>query len=131
MALEQPKSMDELVYFTRRKIGEGKVKVWVFCKECPKCGKLMKKPRDPKTGKPKIRADTYVCVGCGYEEPKTEVEHSLTANISYTCPECNYEGEIAIPFKRKSYKGTKALVFECEKCKTKIPITKKMKELKK
>ncbi len=131
MPLKQPESMDELVYFTNRTIGEGKAKVWVFCKECEKCGKQMRKPIDPKTGKFKTRADSYVCIGCGNTEPKAEVEPTLTACASYVCPECKHEGEGQVPFKRKTYKGVKAIILECSNCGAKIPITKKMKDLKK
>ena len=131
MALKQPESMEELVYFTKRNIGEGFVKAWVFREKCPKCGKgLMGKPKD-KTGKVKVRATYYECPECKYTIPKKEYEESLTVNISYICPNCKYEGETQIPFKRKKIKGVDALVFHCEKCKEKILITKKMKELKK
>ena len=56
MSLREPKSMDECIYFTNRTIGKGMIKAWVFRESCTKCGKeLMGKPRDKKTGKPKIR----------------------------------------------------------------------------
>ena len=131
MALKQPKSMDELVYFTKRNIDDGYVKAWVFREVCPKCGKaLMGKPKD-KNGKVKVRAAIYECPECGYTVPKKEYEESLKVNISYTCPKCKFEGETQIPFKRKKVKGVDALVFYCEKCNEKILIKKKMKELKK
>lgn len=131
MALKQPESMEELVYFTRRAIGDGKAMVWVFSMDCPKCDGQMRKPYDEKTGKYKIRAPDYECIKCKYEMPKAEVEADLTAFASYTCPECKHVGETEFPFKRKSFQGVKALVFECEACGAKIPITKKMKEVKK
>ena len=132
MALKQPESMEELVYFTNRTIGDGKAKVWVFCMDCPKCEKgQMRKPFDEKTGKFKTRADIYVCTDCGNEMSKQDVESDLTANAHYICPECKHEGEAQFPFKRKNYKGVKALVFDCESCNAKIPVTKKMKDLKK
>jgi predicted RNA-binding Zn-ribbon protein involved in translation (DUF1610 family) len=129
--LIEPKSMEECVYFTNRSIdSKGKVKCWVYREKCPKCKKgLMGKPRDSK-GKIKIRADEYVCPECGLKIEKQEYEDSLTASIKYTCPNCQHEGEIAIPFKRKKTQGVDALKFECQKCKTLIFITKKMKELK-
>ena len=127
MTLKQPESMEELVYFTKRSIGEGYAKTWVFKEKCPKCKKaFMGKPRG-KDGKVKIRATEYVCPECEYTVPKKEYEESLTANISYTCPSCKFEGEIQIPFKRKKVKGVDSLVFNCEKCNEKILITKKMK----
>ena len=129
MALKQPESMDECVYFTRRAVGKGFVMCWVFREKCPKCGKAeMGKPRDPKTGGVKIRAKEYVCPECNHTVEKVEYEDTLTANVAYTCPHCGHKGETQIPFKRKSFEGVKALVFQCDKCKGKIPITKKMKE---
>lgn len=86
----------------------------------------MGKPTDAK-GKVKIRAKEYVCPACNYTLEKTVYEDGLTANIAYTCPSCKHNGETQIPFKRKSFEGVKALVFLCDKCKTKIPITKKLK----
>ena len=120
--------MDEIVYFTRRAVDKGKIVCWVFKALCTKCKKgLMAKPRDPKTGKPKIRAKEYVCPACNYTVEKEAYEDTLMANVEYTCPSCEYVGEIVTSFKRKSYQGVKAIVFECQKCKVKIPITKKMK----
>lgn len=138
MALKQPTSMDECIYFTNRSIGTGKAKAWVFKAKCPKCGKsLMAKPRDPKTGKPKIRSKEYVCPSCNHTEQKKEHEEKLTANIQYTCPKCSNKSEIQIPYKRKKIQllnietGKKspvdALQFSCSKCEEKINITKKMK----
>ncbi|MFH1770789.1 MAG: hypothetical protein ABH828_04495 [archaeon] len=132
MSLTMPNSMDECVYFTRRVMDNGKIVAWVFKEDCPECGKAkMGKPLDEKTGKPKIRATEYVCPECGYSVPKQQYEDTLTCNIQYTCPVCKFEGEIQVPYKRKSFQGVKAIVFECEKCKEKIPITKKMAEPKK
>ena len=138
MTLKEPTSMDELVYFTNRNVGEGNVIAWVYRKECPKCGKaLMGKPKDEKTGKPKIRANEYVCPECNYTVDKEEYEDTLSCEIKYTCPKCKYKGEIEVPFKRKKMKifdpekqkkiAVDAIIFECQKCKEKIVITKKMK----
>ena len=130
MALKQLKSMEECIYFTKRAIGTGRGKAWVVKEMCTKCGKgLMGKPVDQKTGEVKIRAKEYACPECGYKLEKKEYEESLTANIEYKCPECGYEGQTQIPFKRKKIKGTDALMFQCEKCKAKIAITKKMKAI--
>ncbi|NQU99013.1 hypothetical protein HQ533_06135 [Candidatus Woesearchaeota archaeon] len=131
MALKFPESMDECVYFTRRTIDNGKAMAWVFKEECPKCHKaLMGKPKDEKTGKAKIRAKEYVCPACNHTVEKIEYEETLTCNIQYTCPECMKPGEIQVPFIRKSIKGAKAVIFNCEKCDAKIAVTKKMKKLK-
>ena len=87
MALRQPKSMDECVYFTRRDVGKkGKMTAWVFREKCIKCKKeLMGKPRDEKTGKPKIRAKEYECPACHYSVEKEEYEDSLQCCVEYTC----------------------------------------------
>ena len=127
--LKEPESMDELVYFTQRNIGKGNAKAWVYKGTCPKCKKgTMGKPIDEKTKKPKIRAKEYVCPGCGYTAEKKAYEESLECEIQYTCPECGNSGEIKVPFKRKKFQGMDAVIFQCDKCKAKIPITKKMKE---
>ena len=128
MALKELQSMDECVYFTSRAVDKGYVKCWAFKEDCPKCKNAkMGKPKDEKTGGVKIRAKEYICPSCKYTVEKGEYEDTLTANVSYTCPHCKAKGETTIPFKRKSFEGVKALVFLCDKCKGKIPITKKMK----
>lgn len=129
-----PDSMDDLVYFTKRILGdkdEGKISVWVYRQKCPKCKKsLMGKPKDPKTGRAQIRAKEYQCPDCKYTVGKEEYEDTLEAEAAYTCPKCGNKGEGAVPFKRKKIQGVDALKFECSKCKTPIIVTKKMKALK-
>jgi predicted RNA-binding Zn-ribbon protein involved in translation (DUF1610 family) len=126
--MRQPENMDELVYFTNRTIGTSAVRVWVFRKDCPKCGKaLMGKPTHP-DGRIKVRAGEYVCPECGFAVPKQEYEDSLTACVDYTCPSCGNEGEAEIPFKRKSINGVPTLRVDCSKCGTHIDVTKKMKK---
>ncbi len=67
MALKYPDSMDDCAYFTRRLVGDRKIVTWVFKETCPQCKKgIMGKPKDPKTGKPKIRANEYTCPECGH-----------------------------------------------------------------
>ena len=130
MAITEPESMDECIYFTRRTEGDkGHIMAWAHKKKCPKCGALMGKPVEK--GKVKIRAKEYVCGECGYTEDKKEHEESLTVCVKYTCPHCENKGEAEIPFKRKSFQGVQAFVFQCEKCNEKIGITKKMKDPKK
>ena len=132
MEIREPEDMSELVYFSRRTTPEGRVRAWAFREECPKCKKaLMSKPLDEKTGRPKIRAKEYACSECGYTVGDKEYEDTLELCVDYTCGACNHEGKTKTPFKRKTYMGVKAFVFECDKCKIKIPITKKMKEPKK
>ena len=136
--VKEPTSMEELVYLTNRKIGDGNVMAWVYKKDCPKCGKaLMGKPKDEKTGKAKIRAKEYTCPECNYTVDKEEYEKTLTLEVKYTCPKCKHQGEIEVPFKRKKTKifdeekqkkvSVDAVVFECENCGEKIAVTKKMK----
>jgi|TARA_Y100000310_G_scaffold159627_1_gene159252 predicted RNA-binding Zn-ribbon protein involved in translation (DUF1610 family) len=136
--MKEPESMEECVYFTRRDNEKGKIKVWVFREKCPNCNdELMGKPKDPKTGKPKTRADYYECPGCKHTIPKEEYEETLTANIKYTCPHCSNEDAIEVPFKRKKIrilneetqkkKSVEALRFQCQKCGKDIDVIKKMK----
>ena len=132
MAVKEPESMDELIYFTQRSIGSGDAKAWVYKGLCPECGKgLMGKPVDEKTGKVKIRAKEYVCPECKHTVEKKEHEETLFCEIKYTCPECGNEDETVVPYKRKTFQGVKAVVFQCGKCNVKIPISKKMKDIKK
>lgn len=129
MAKELPDSMDELVYFSRRKFTpeKGKATAWVRRKQCPSCEKgLMSKPIDEKTGKFKVRAKEYVCPECGHAEEKGEHEKTLTAEITYTCPFCGHEDEAQASFARKSFYGKKAIVFNCAECKEKLGVTKKL-----
>lgn len=135
--MQLPESMEDLVYWTSRKIGEGNVKAWVYREKCPECGNaLVGKPRNDK-GKVKIRAKHYECPECSFRMDKEEYEETLTANILYKCPKCNAEGEAQVPYIRKKVaildpksqkkKSVSALVFHCKSCDEKIPITKKMK----
>ncbi|HLD05681.1 MAG TPA: hypothetical protein VJG90_08230, partial [Candidatus Nanoarchaeia archaeon] len=125
-----PESMAECLYFTRRAVGNSKTVAWVLKEPCPKCKKgMMGKPIEK--GKVKIRATEYVCPDCGYSEEKGVYEAKLTCNVQYTCAKCVHSGETTAPFKRKSFQGVKAIVFECQSCHEQIPITKKMKEIKK
>ena len=138
MPLKEPESMDECIYFTLRDLpNKGHVKAWVLKERCSKCNKgLIGKPRDPKTGKIKIRATEYQCPECSHKEDKNVYDETLTASIKYKCPYCNHEDETKIPFKRKKLqvldeKGKKTTVetlrFNCNKCQKPIDITKKMK----
>lgn len=128
MPLKMPSSMDECIYFTRRDVDKGEVTAWVYRKDCPKCKVKMGKPIK-KNGKADKKAPYYSCPKCGYQENNQEHEESLKLEIIYTCPYCGNKGEATIDYKRKSLKGVQAYVFECEKCKKNIPITKKMKEI--
>jgi len=129
--MKEPESMDELVYFTNRTLGDsGHIRAWAHKATCPECGKgLMGKPKEK--GKVKIRATEYVCEKCGHTESKPEHEDKLTMEVIYTCPFCGNQGEATTPYKRKSFEGVQAYIFSCGKCAKKIGITKKMKEGKK
>lgn len=126
----EPESMDQLVYFTQRNLGgKGNARAWVYRGDCPKCGKgKMGKPVDSKTGKIKVRSKEYVCPECNYTVEKKSYEETLECEIKYTCPECGKDGEAAVPYKRKTWNGMKAVVFNCSNCKAKLGITKKLKE---
>ncbi len=130
MKYDLPENMDELVYFTRRNLDpSGKAFCWVPKNPCSKCKKgLMAKPKDPKTGKPKIRALEYHCNSCDNVEEKKAYEETLVAYVNYTCPHCGKEGGAKGPYKRKSVKGVQTLQFKCEHCGGNIDVTKKMKK---
>src|SRR3989344_4090690 len=139
MALQEPKSMDECVYFTNRIIGDkGKIRCWVLREKCSKCRKcLMGKPKNPKTGRAQIRAKEYKCLECGYTVAEQAYEDSLTASIQYICQYCANKGELQVPFKRKKVKVLdeenmkgkliESLRFQCQKCNKNLDVTKKMK----
>jgi len=131
MALKFPESVDECIYFTNRAFeNNGTALAWVYRKQCPKCNKAtMGKPVEK--GKVKIRAEVYVCPGCGFTEQKQEHEESLMVEVQYKCPKCGNDGEATTPYKRKSFNGVPAYVFQCSKCNEKIALTKKMKAGKK
>ena len=138
MALKEPTSMEECIYFTNRTIGEnGKIKAWVYKQNCPKCNKaLMGKPRDSK-GKIKIRSTEYVCPNCNYTVEKEEYEDTLTFESKYVCLYCEFSGEVQVPFRRKKVKifdeetqkqvTAESVRFQCGKCGKNIDVTKKMK----
>ena len=137
MALTPPASMDDCVYFTNRTIGDGRIRAWVMREQCPKCKNgLMQKPRDPKTGKYKLRAKEYQCPSCKYQAPIEEYEGTLTMSVLYTCAKCKKANEIQVPFKRKKVKmfdeeagkdiTVDAVQFPCQSCSEKISVTKKM-----
>lgn len=132
MALQEPESMDDCLYFTNRIIGNGKAQAWVLRKECPQCHKdRMGKPANEKTGKVMKKAENYVCKGCGYSEEALHHEKGLMMSVIYTCPGCGFSGEATTEYRRRSFEGVQAYVFDCGKCKKSIGITKKLKETKK
>jgi predicted RNA-binding Zn-ribbon protein involved in translation (DUF1610 family) len=130
MALKEPESMNECLYFTNRLSPDGSyIRAWALKTECPKCKKaLMGKPINEKTGKPKIRSTEYECPNCKYTEEKEEHETRLEVQVAYKCPTCQHEGETTTEYKRKTWQGVKAYVFLCQGCGAKIGITKKMKD---
>ena len=131
MPLKKPSGVEECIYFTNRTIGSGMAMAWVFRKECPKCkNAIMGKPQK-KGGKFDKKADHYVCYSCGYKESNEQVENSLVLNVEYKCQYCGHEGEATSEYKRKTFEGVPSYVFECQKCRKKIGLTKKLKEGKK
>ncbi|MBN1275547.1 hypothetical protein JXA12_04625 [Candidatus Woesearchaeota archaeon] len=131
MDCEEPESMDEIIYYTKRTLEpRGRVTAWTKKKQCPRCERaLMGKPVEK--GKVKIRATTYECPACGYTEEKKEHEESLTLCAAYTCPSCGKEGASSTRYKRKTHQGVPSYVVTCEHCGHTIALTKKMKEPKK
>ncbi|MBI4144408.1 hypothetical protein HY486_04125 [Candidatus Woesearchaeota archaeon] len=133
--LKDPESMEGLIYFTRQMIKSGNAVAWVRKALCPKCKTQMGKPVEK--GKIKIRAKEYTCPKCNYSESAEEHLKKLNAEIKYKCPHCSANGETTIPFMRKKIRIlseednkeilVEALQFQCDKCKEKINITKKMK----
>lgn len=130
MTLKEPASMDECFYFTNRNVGSGNVIAWCFKPDCPKCKKA-KLGKPVVKGKIKKKSDVYVCPSCNYTVAVAELEPTLTMNVKYTCPHCGKSGEATTAYQRKKFQGVDSYVFECGFCKQKIPITKKMKEVKK
>ena len=135
MAIKRPESMEELVYFTDRDCeGEdgpvGSAVVWVYRKDCPKCGKAkMSKPANA-TGGVKIRSKVYTCSACDHEVEKKEYEDELIAQGEYKCNKCNAEKDFELPFKRKTIAGVLTFRIVCD-CGNNLDVTKKMKGKKK
>lgn len=131
MPIKIPESMTECLYFTNRTLEpKGSILAWVYRKTCPKCKKA-KMGKPVVKGKVKTRAEEYVCPSCGYTEEKIAHEESLTLEAQYTCPKCGKSGESSALYKRKSYLGVLSFLVECSHCGEKIPLTKKMKKIKK
>lgn len=114
---EEPKSVNEVLYFTRRPIksrsGEkGFLFMWVPRVECPKCKNGLLK-------KPKKRAKHYECEKCGNE---VEDLGEVMAYVKYTCPYCKNELKIKQIWK-------KPFSFKCVECEKviKVPSLKKNK----
>jgi len=130
MTIKKPESMEECIYFTNRNIDDGRATAWVYRKKCPKCDGILGKPIK-KNGKPDKKAEIYECPKCKFQESNEDVEKDLQMEIEYKCPYCGNEGEATTAYQRVSFKGVKSYVFECGKCNEKIPITKKLKAIKK
>lgn len=129
MSLKKPESMDECLYFSNRSIGEGKAMAWVLRPDCSQCDGKLGKPIKP-SGKPDKKATYFECPKCKRQLSNEEAAEVLKVSVEYTCPHCKHQGETQTDYKRKSFKGVQAFVFSCEKCNQKIPITKKLKDIK-
>lgn len=127
MALKQPQSAEECLYFTNRAIDSGKAMAWVYRKECPKCKKGRLGKPIKKNGKVDKKAEFYQCPQCGFQENMAECENSLSIEVIYKCPHCGKEGETTAPYKRRTWQGIPSYVFECKDCGKTIGITKKLK----
>ncbi len=129
--LRKPESMEKCIYFTNRTIDSGRAMAWVYRKKCTKCNEgSMDRPLN-KRGKIDKKALYYQCNKCGNQENNEKVEKDLKVEIDYKCPHCGFEGQTTTEYERKTFQGVKSFVFTCEKCKEKIPITKKLKANKK
>lgn len=126
---DYPESMDDLLYFTNRKLPNGtKIIAYVERKRCPECGEAdMGKPINEKTGRPKTRSKTYECPECGYEESKKEHEKSLELQIQYTNPEATKLKKTTSPYERRTWRGMKAFIFHNEFLDERYGITKRLK----
>jgi len=132
MAFKEPESMDECFYFTNRTFdNNGYAIAWVYKPTCPKCKKGMMGKPIKKNGKVDKKATIYECPACKYQVNIEEYEPTLQIEIKYKCPKCGNEGETTAPYQRKKFQGVDAFVFVCQKCSEKIPLTKKMKAIKK
>ncbi|MBI2134519.1 hypothetical protein HYU09_00880 [Candidatus Woesearchaeota archaeon] len=132
MELKKPGSMEECLYFTNRSLGnEGYAIAWVYRKPCPKCKNARLGKPIKKNGKADKKAAVYECPSCKYQEPNEKIESELKVEVEYKCPHCSNEGFATTEYKRKSFEGVPAYVFECEKCSKNIGITKKLKGSKK
>ncbi|MFT4310176.1 MAG: hypothetical protein ACMXYC_00940 [Candidatus Woesearchaeota archaeon] len=129
MTLQEPKSMDDVFYFTNRTLENGGwLKAWVYKPASPKGKGVLSLPKT-KTGKPDKKATVYVDEA-GNEYDRKETDATLFVEVKYKSPYTQKEGEAKTPYKRKKFKGVDAFVFEDQEG-NKIPITKKLKEVKK
>lgn len=118
--LVRPKDPKEVRYFTRKTVGKGKVMIWVFNPDCPKCDGKLSIPYDEETGRYKSMARDVTCNKCIYSIPKKDFkEVEAVANIAYTCPYCGKEGELQLPFVNKKKKIFK---FKCSHCGKEIKV---------
>ncbi len=130
MGIEEPESMENLMYVTNRRLGDGKIMAWTYRVDCPECDEEYLTKPSKKTGKgPNTRAKKYTCDNCGFEMPEEDVRDAAVLQAKYTCPHCGEKGTAETDYKREKYKGTKAYIFTCEHCDEEIPLTKKMKEV--
>lgn len=124
-----PQSMDELLYFSNRRMPDGiRIIAWVDKVSCPECSKAtMGKPVDPKTGKVKVRSAVYQCPGCGFEEPKAAHEKRLVMQVRYTDETGKNWKAAQAPYQLKTWKGMKSYVFMNEFTGEKMGVTKRLK----
>ncbi len=124
-----PTSMEDLLYFSNRKMPDGvRIIAWVDKLTCEKCKKaLMGKPINEKTGKVKIRAAVFVCPECEHEEPKTAHTKKLVMQIRYTDETGKNWKSAQTAYTLKTWKGMKAYVFQNEFTGEKMGVTKRLK----
>jgi len=127
--MKEPESMNDLMFFTNRNMGASTIKAWVYRPLCAKCKKgRVGKPINPKSKAINKKAEYYECNHCKAQTPVEDIDKDLKVEVKYKCPGCGNEGFATTEYKRKTWQGVPAFVFECSKCKEKIGITKKMKK---
>lgn len=128
--MKEPDSMDELLFFTNRRVGDGTIRAWTYRPDCPKCKARMGKPINPKTKKVDKKSLDYECPKCAYRVLAADADKDLKVEVIYTCPFCKKSGETETEYNRKKWQGVLAYVFLCKSCGKEIGITKKLKAAK-
>lgn len=124
-----PQQMDDLLYFSNRRLPSGiRMIAWVEKITCEGCKKaLMGKPVDEKTGKVKIRSSIFVCPECGREEKKAVHTKKLTMQVRYTDETGKEWKKAETEYKLRTWQGMKAYVFDNEFTGKPMGVTKRLK----
>ena len=109
MTLEEPKSMDDCLYFTNRTIGGGKTMAWVLRPLCEKCNEGRFGKPIKKNGKPDKKAEYFECPKCKAQMTNEEAEETLK-NIQYSHL-LGQSNEVSMSQRRKFYWWIKEKTF--------------------